>query len=43
MNWEQRYRLKLMARTSLVLWAGLSLVLALFCAPLVRWLDQQTG
>ena len=29
MTWEQRYRLKYAARTSLVLWAGLSLVAAL--------------
>src|SRR5262245_14604565 len=43
MTWEQRYRLKLAARTSLVLWAGLALVTALVCAPAVRWLDQQTG
>ena len=43
MNWEQRYRLKLAARTSLVLWAGLSLAAALVCAPAVRWLDRQTG
>ena len=43
MTWEQRYRLKLVARTSLVLWAGLSLLAALVCAPVVRWVDQQTG
>ena len=43
MTWEQRYRLKLLAHTSLVLWAGLSLVAALLCAPLMRWVDQQTG
>src|SRR5262245_40611891 len=43
MNWEQRYRLKHMARTSLVLWAGISLVAAMVCAPLVRWLDRETG
>jgi uncharacterized membrane protein len=43
MNWEQRYRLTLAARTSLVLWAGLSLVAALTCAPVVRWLDRETG
>src|SRR4029079_2588696 len=43
MNWEQRYRLKHAARTSLVLWASLSLVAALVCAPAVRWLDQETG
>src|SRR5262245_7745503 len=43
MNWEQRYRLKHMARTSLVLWAGLSLVAAMICAPMVWWLDRETG
>lgn len=43
MNWEQRYRLKLAARTSLVLWAGLALLAALVCAAAVRWLDQETG
>jgi uncharacterized membrane protein len=42
MNWEQRYRLWHTARTSLVLWAGLSLVAALACAPAVRWLDRET-
>ena len=43
MTWEQRYRLSHAARTSLVLWAGLSLVAALVCAPAVRWLDRETG
>ena len=43
MTWEQRYRLRLAARTSLVLWAGLSLVAALRLRPAVRWLDRQTG
>ena len=43
MNWEQRYRLKLTARTSLVFWAGLALAAALLCAPAVRWLDRETG
>ncbi|HSQ54518.1 MAG TPA: DUF2254 domain-containing protein [Gemmata sp.] len=43
MNWEQRYRLKQMARTSLVLWAGLALAAALVFAPFVRWLDQGTS
>jgi uncharacterized membrane protein len=43
MNWEQRYRLKHAARTSLVLWAGMALIAALFCAPAVRWLDRETG
>jgi uncharacterized membrane protein len=32
-----------MARTSLVLWAGLSLVAALVIAPIVRWIDHETG
>ena len=43
MTWEQRYRLAHAARTSLVLWAGLSLAAALLCAPAVRWLDRETG
>jgi uncharacterized membrane protein len=43
MTWERRYRLWLDARTSLVLWAGLALVLALAAAPLVRELDEATG
>jgi uncharacterized membrane protein len=43
MTWEQRYRLKLYARTSLVLWAVLSLSAAVLCASLVRALDQETG
>ena len=43
MNWEQRYRLRYAARTSLVPWAILSLVAALVCAPAVRWLDRATG
>ena len=43
MTWEQRYRLRHAARTSLVLWAGLALVAALVCAPAVRWLDRETG
>lgn len=42
-TWEQRYRLALAARTSLVLWSGVALVAALLCAPAVRWVDQQTG
>jgi uncharacterized membrane protein len=42
-TWEQRYRLRHAARTSLVLWAGLSLAAALLCAPAVRWLDRETG
>jgi uncharacterized membrane protein len=43
MTWEQRHRLRRTARTSLVLWAGLSLVAALIAAPAVRWLDHQTN
>jgi uncharacterized membrane protein len=43
MTWEQRYRLRLGARTSLVLWAVVSLIAALLVAPAVRWLDQETG
>ena len=43
MTWEWRYRLKLAARTSLVLWAGAALAAALVCAPAVRWLDHETG
>lgn len=43
MNWEQRYRLSLAARTSLVLWAALSLVAAVASASAVRWLDHETG
>ncbi|HET6574648.1 MAG TPA: DUF2254 domain-containing protein [Fimbriiglobus sp.] len=43
MTWEQRYRLWYAARTSLVLWAVLSLFAALLCAPAVRWLDRETG
>ncbi len=43
MTWEQRYRLRRTARTSLVLWAGLALLAALVVAPAVRWLDRETG
>jgi uncharacterized membrane protein len=43
MTWEQRYRWRQTARTSLVLWAGASLVAALIVAPAVRWLDRETG
>ena len=43
MTWEQRYRLRRAARTSLVLWAGLALVAALVAAPTVLWLDCETG
>ena len=42
MTWEQRYRLRRTARTSLVLWVGLALVAAIVCAPAVRWLDRET-
>src|SRR5207302_10934776 len=43
MTWEQRYRLRQSARTSLVLWASASLFVALGLAPIVRWLDRETG
>jgi uncharacterized membrane protein len=43
MTWEQRYRLRHWAGTSLVFWSTLSLLGALLCAPLVRWLDAQTS
>jgi uncharacterized membrane protein len=43
MTWEQRYRLRQAARTSLVLWAAMSLVAALVCAPVAWWLDLRTG
>ena len=43
MTWEQRYRLRQTARTSLVLWAGIALVAALAVAPAVRWFDRETG
>ena len=43
MTWEQRYRLRLSISTSLVLWAGLSLLAALLAAPIIRWLDRETG
>jgi uncharacterized membrane protein len=43
MTWEQRYRLRQAARSSLVMWAALSLAAALLCALTIRWLDQETG
>jgi uncharacterized membrane protein len=43
MTWEQRYRWRQTARNSLVLWAGVSLAAALVVAPVVRWLDRETG
>ena len=43
MTWEQRYRLRHTARTSLVLWSGLALVAALIAAPAVRWIERETG
>jgi uncharacterized membrane protein len=43
MNWEQRYRLRYAARTSLAPWAVLSLAAALICAPAVLRLDRATG
>jgi uncharacterized membrane protein len=43
MTWGQRYRLRHACRTSLVLWAVVSLFAALVAAPLVRWLDRELG
>ena len=43
MTWGQRYRLRTTYRTSLVLWSVLWLFGALAAAPLVRWLDHETG
>src|SRR5262245_22545213 len=43
MTWEQRYRLRKTASTSLVLWGVVALVAALVAAPAVRWLDRETG
>ncbi|MBA4187810.1 MAG: DUF2254 domain-containing protein [Planctomycetaceae bacterium] len=43
MNWEQRYRMVQTARTSLVLWGVLALLAAMVCAPIVRFIDLQTG
>ena len=43
MTWEHRDRLWCGASTSLVLWAALALVAALLCAPVVWWLDRETG
>lgn len=43
MTWEQRYRLRLAARTSLVPWAVASLAAAVACSAAVRRLDQMTG
>ena len=43
MTWELSYRLRNFARTSLVLWATASLALALCIAPVIRWLDRETG
>src|SRR3954447_23279721 len=42
MTWEQRYRLMFTARTSLVLWAAVSLAAALVFAAFSRWLDRET-
>jgi uncharacterized membrane protein len=42
MTWARRYQLRYAAGTSLVLWAAVSLVAALACAPAVLWLDRQT-
>jgi len=43
MTWEQRYRVRQAARTSLVLWSAIALVAALIAAPVVRWIDRETG
>ena len=43
MTWGQRYRLRNTYRTSLVLWSVLCLFAALVAAPLIRWLDHETG
>ncbi len=43
MTWGQRYRLRNTCRTSLLLWAVVCLFAALVAAPVVRWLDQETG
>ncbi len=43
MTWEQRYQLRRTARTSLVPWAGLALAAALVAAPVIRWIDRETG
>jgi len=42
MTWEQRYRLRQTAHTSLVLWAAVSLLAALVSLVIVRWLDRTT-
>lgn len=43
MYWQQRYHLRHKARTSLVLWAALSLIAAIFCARGIMALDRATG
>jgi uncharacterized membrane protein len=43
MTWERRYRWRQTVRTSLVLWAGLSLVAAIPCSLAVRRIDLETG
>ena len=43
MTWGQRYRLRHACHTSLALWATLALFGALIAAPLIRWLDYETG
>ncbi|MFO0800910.1 MAG: DUF2254 domain-containing protein [Gemmataceae bacterium] len=43
MTWQQRYRLRLAARTSLVPWAVAALAAALVASPAVRALDAATG
>jgi uncharacterized membrane protein len=42
-TWEQRYRLNLTARTSMVPWVVLSLVAAVVTSMAVRGLDEATG
>lgn len=41
MTWEQSYRLRLMIRTSLVVWATVALLAALACVPIMRWFDRE--
>lgn len=43
MNWEQRYQIRQTARTSLVLWGTIALVVALLLGPLIRRLDAELG
>lgn len=43
MTWEQRYRMRQTARTSLVFWAGIALVAGVIAAPAERSIDHETG